>query len=75
MNQEQRLPGNKPAAAVSDLAEPQFGDASAGADGVGASAPVRDAVDAADRIGAEAGDGTRSGRRSRAEIVGAAIGR
>lgn len=75
MHQEQRLTGNEPVAAITDLAEPQFGDASAGADGVGASAPVGDAVDATDGMGAEAADRARSGSRSSAEIVGAPIGR
>lgn len=69
MHQEERLAGDEPVAAISDLAEPQFRDASAGAGGVGAAAPVGDTVDAADGIWPEAGDGAGGGGRSRAEIV------
>ena len=75
MHQEERLAGDEPVAAVADLAEPQFGDAGAGAGGVGAAAPVGDAIGAADGVRTEAGDGAGGGRRSRAEIVGGEIRR
>lgn len=56
MNKEESLAGEFAGAAVADLAEPALGHADAGAVGLGAAAPVRDPVDAADRVGSEAVD-------------------
>lgn len=72
VNQEQGLRGRT---AIPDLAKPQLGDLDAGALGVGAAAPVGDAVDAADRVGAEAIDGADDrGARQRGAAAGAGVG-
>ena len=51
-------------ATIADLAESQLGDLDAGAEGVGAAAPIGDAVDAADGVGPEAVDGAGRGHGS-----------
>ena len=51
-------------ATIADLAESQLGDLDAGAEGVGAAAPIGNAVDAADGVGPKAVDGAGRGHGS-----------
>lgn len=57
MDEKEGLTGERARSTVADLAEAQLSDLDSGAESIGAAAPVGDAVDATDRVGAEALDG------------------